>query len=189
VPDSTWSSQNFTLSAGMVIIQPSTHKIVVVYDTATKTWFFPRGRKDMNESLERTALREAFEESGYHAEFLPLLTPTRAPPPSDDPGAASRPNVEPIFFSTSHLRPRPGKPGWEHGFDREYLTAWYVGQIPENAVHYRGTGMADEQSYVSRLCTYRDAMEKVWGKDREVLRYAWALYTSTLEAGQLVSRA
>ena len=50
------------LGAGMVLIQEHTHKIVVVYETQKKYWFFPRGRKDIGESLEQTALREAYEE-------------------------------------------------------------------------------------------------------------------------------
>jgi ADP-ribose pyrophosphatase YjhB (NUDIX family) len=50
------------LGAGMVLIQENTHKIVVVYETQKRYWFFPRGRKDMGESLEQTALREAYEE-------------------------------------------------------------------------------------------------------------------------------
>jgi 8-oxo-dGTP pyrophosphatase MutT (NUDIX family) len=50
------------LGAGMVIIQPSTEKLVVVYESALKYWFLPKGRKDVGESLEQTALREAYEE-------------------------------------------------------------------------------------------------------------------------------
>lgn len=62
VPNSAWCSQNFMLGAGMVILQPSTHKVVVVYETERKYWFFPKGRKDRGESLETTAIREAYEE-------------------------------------------------------------------------------------------------------------------------------
>ena len=62
VPDSAWCSDSFMLGAGMVIIQEHTHKIVVVYDSHRKRWFFPRGRKDVGESVEQAALREAYEE-------------------------------------------------------------------------------------------------------------------------------
>jgi hypothetical protein len=62
VQNSFWCSQDFMLGAGMVLIQENTHKIVVVYETLKKYWFFPRGRKDIGESLEQTALREAYEE-------------------------------------------------------------------------------------------------------------------------------
>ncbi len=46
----------------MVIIQPSSGKVVVVNNTARGTWFLPRGRKDIGETLEQCALREAYEE-------------------------------------------------------------------------------------------------------------------------------
>ncbi|KAL1746606.1 hypothetical protein HDZ31DRAFT_1617, partial [Schizophyllum fasciatum] len=50
------------LGAGMVIFQPDTRKIVCVYERARKYWFLPKGRKDVGQSLEETALREAYEE-------------------------------------------------------------------------------------------------------------------------------
>jgi len=62
VADCAWSSLDFLLGAGMVIIQQNTHKIVVVFETAKGYWFFPRGRKDIGESLEKAAIREAYEE-------------------------------------------------------------------------------------------------------------------------------
>jgi ADP-ribose pyrophosphatase YjhB (NUDIX family) len=50
------------MGAGMVILQPSTDRVVVVHDSVDGHWFLPRGRKDIGESLEKTALREAYEE-------------------------------------------------------------------------------------------------------------------------------
>jgi 8-oxo-dGTP pyrophosphatase MutT (NUDIX family) len=50
------------LGAGMVIIQPSTGKIVLIYESKDKVWFLPKGRKDVGESLEQAALRETYEE-------------------------------------------------------------------------------------------------------------------------------
>jgi 8-oxo-dGTP pyrophosphatase MutT (NUDIX family) len=46
----------------MVIIQPSSGKVLLVNDTELGTWFLPRGRKDIGETLEQCALREAYEE-------------------------------------------------------------------------------------------------------------------------------
>ena len=53
-------SENFMLGAGAVIIQPSSGKVVVVQDGTF--WFLPKGRKDLGESIEQAALREAYEE-------------------------------------------------------------------------------------------------------------------------------
>lgn len=62
IPDSCFWTHDFLLSASMVIIQPSSGKVVLVNDTELGTWFLPRGRKDIGETLEQCALREAYEE-------------------------------------------------------------------------------------------------------------------------------
>lgn len=61
IPDSIFHPTDFILGAGVVIIQPSTSKIVLVTDKRER-WFLPKGRKDKGETLEQTALREAYEE-------------------------------------------------------------------------------------------------------------------------------
>lgn len=75
VQDSLWFANDFMLGAGMVIIQPSTGKMVILSDQyqdergVTRPYcFLPKGRKDIGESLEQTALREAYEEvrSSFH---------------------------------------------------------------------------------------------------------------------------
>lgn len=60
------------LGAGVVIIQPSSGKIVIVNEE--DYWFLPKGRKDMGESLEQAAMREGYEEVSYRAsaQFRPL---------------------------------------------------------------------------------------------------------------------
>ena len=61
VPNSIFHATDFILGAGVVVIQPSTSKIVLVTDNRER-WFLPKGRKDKGETLEQTALREAYEE-------------------------------------------------------------------------------------------------------------------------------
>ena len=61
VPDGVFHATDFTLGAGIVIIQPSTAKVVLVTDKHER-WFLPKGRKDKGETLEQTALREGYEE-------------------------------------------------------------------------------------------------------------------------------
>jgi len=167
------------LGAGMVLIQDKTNKIVVIYEKQKKYWFFPRGRKDIGESLEQTALREAYEESGYRAEFLPLFTPHRAPAAPHDLNAYNRPDTEPIFICLTSWQPRRRRGFPDNG--GEYLTSWYVGRIAENAIPQSGTGMPDEQNYESYLLTFEEALPLVFGAERHVLEYAWTCYIYTLE--------
>lgn len=62
LPYACYAAPDFLIGAGMVILQPGTGKVVVVQDTATDSWFLPKGRKDIGESIEQAALREAYEE-------------------------------------------------------------------------------------------------------------------------------
>lgn len=41
--------------------------------------------------------------------------------------------------------------------------------------------MEDESNYVSHLFTYEEAMKRVWGSEKDVLRYAWAIFQRTVE--------
>jgi len=166
------------LGAGMVLIQDKTQKIVIIYEKQKKYWFFPRGRKDIGESLEQTALREAYEESGYRAEFLPLFAPHHAPAAPHDLNAYNRPDTEPIFISLTSWQPRRRRGFPDNG--GEYLTSWYVGRIAENAISQPGTGMPDEQDYESYLVSFEDAWRHLFGTERKVLEYAWTLYRYTL---------
>jgi 8-oxo-dGTP pyrophosphatase MutT (NUDIX family) len=67
------------LGAGAVIIQPSSGKVVIVQDG--DRWFLPKGRKDLGESIEHAALREAYEEVRVSIPF-PLSLPVDLPSPS-----------------------------------------------------------------------------------------------------------
>ncbi|KAJ6578791.1 NUDIX hydrolase domain-like protein [Mycena vulgaris] len=174
VPDSSWADENFLLGAGMVVFQPATLKVVVVYEREKKYWFLPKGRKDVGESLEQTALREAYEESGYRVEFLPVYSNTRAPDPLHKVDA---PNCEPIFINTAAYPARKRRnyslpPG-------EYLSFWYIGQIPADAVREEGTGMPDEVNFETHLLDVDDALNKLFPEEARVLRYAQFLFDWT----------
>ncbi|PBK89058.1 hypothetical protein ARMGADRAFT_350598 [Armillaria gallica] len=56
LPRSGFASQDFLLGSGMVVLQPSFDKVVIVYDCLTKEYFLLRGRKDIGEPSEQTAL-------------------------------------------------------------------------------------------------------------------------------------
>ena len=65
IPDSCFWVHDFQLGASMVVVQPSSGKVLLVNNTERRTWFLPRGRKDIGETLEQCALREAYEEVRY----------------------------------------------------------------------------------------------------------------------------
>ena len=68
VPESVWASTEFLLAAGMVVIQPSMKKFLILEspsvqpEDALERWTLPHGRKHIGESLETAPVRIAREE-------------------------------------------------------------------------------------------------------------------------------
>ncbi|KAI0327329.1 hypothetical protein GY45DRAFT_1327665 [Cubamyces sp. BRFM 1775] len=190
VPDRLWFSQDFMLGAGMVIIQPTTGKIVLLREGYTDprdttkiiySWFLPKGRKDRDESLEQTALREAYEESGLRVSFLPLLIPNHAPlPPDLHPDVYYLPCHEPICINLHKWAKKRNNP---NDYGGEYLTHWYVGQIPDDARVEQGTRMDDELGYETCLVTLEQALGLLRPGSilARIVRKAYALWLETRE--------
>jgi len=135
-------------------------------------------------------LREGYEESGYQIVPLPLYSGSLAP---EAPGQAGDQTVGGILGTFGHLR-KDTEPiavttqNWNHtavfsrGGNGEYLTFWYVGQIPDNAVPVAGTGMEFEEKFQSYLFTFEEAMKKITVEvDRNVLKAAWRAWQTTLQ--------
>ncbi|KAI0314701.1 hypothetical protein OF83DRAFT_1063381 [Amylostereum chailletii] len=178
VPNSGWFAPDFQLASGLVIIQPSSGKVVVVHDTARDSWFLPRGRKDVGESLEQTALREGFEESGFRAEFLPLYFSSNAvvSPGKVDDGL----RTEPIFISIVRSGPHLRRNG-TFNTGTEYLAFYYVGQIPADAVREENTGMDDEQTYVGTLLDVTDAVARLDDMESHVVALSHHVWQYTVD--------
>lgn len=112
-------------------------QICILHHKRTNDYVLPKGRKDVNESLEHAAARETFEESGYPCEPLPCPMFTRAPNP--DLYTGLQPHVEPastepftITFKT--LKDGSGK-----------LIFWYLMRVLSNATpRMEGTQMPNE---------------------------------------------
>jgi hypothetical protein len=41
--------------------------------------------------------------------------------------------------------------------------------------------MADEVNFVTHLLTYEEALARVWGRERDVLKFAWAIFLRTVD--------
>jgi len=141
-------------------------------------WFLPKGRKDLGESIEQAALREAYEESGYRCEFMPLYHWTNAP--VDSRSLYGNKHTEPLYVTiTSYHGHRNRPPG-------EYLTFWYVCQIGPDAVHELGTGMPDEAGFVSHLVTHEVAIQRLSNVEGVVLAAALNEWVRSLEIDEQI---
>ncbi|KZV96505.1 hypothetical protein EXIGLDRAFT_833591 [Exidia glandulosa HHB12029] len=165
LPTSLWSSEDFMLGAGAIIIQPSTDKVCILEDAVRYpgSYFLPRGRKDVGESLEQTVLREAHEESGYRVEFLPAAHPVLQPRSQQDMLTSEAFHISLTPFHHRRRGPLPNTGG-------EYLVFWFLCQIAEDAEPEQGTRMPDEQGYVTHLLSIDDALAKM-ARSGDTLEY------------------
>ncbi|KIN07330.1 hypothetical protein OIDMADRAFT_47241 [Oidiodendron maius Zn] len=72
-------SSQFVISCGTVTIDPTTKKVLLIFNRTSKQHLLPKGRKNTSETLESAAVRETFEETGIRCELLPHAFPHRAP--------------------------------------------------------------------------------------------------------------
>ena len=85
--ESVFLTGDFVISAGCVLFRRSpnasrTLQICLIHASRAR-WLLPKGRKDVGESIDVTAARETYEETGYVCELVPVHMPTRAPIPGD----------------------------------------------------------------------------------------------------------
>lgn len=61
-------------SAGGVLFDKTSQKVFLVLKQKTGEWLLPKGRLEKGESIEETARREIFEETGYENSIRGLLS-------------------------------------------------------------------------------------------------------------------
>ncbi|KAH6671516.1 NUDIX hydrolase domain-like protein [Plectosphaerella plurivora] len=71
-------SDQFVISCGTVTVDVQRSKVLLIRSRGSGECMLPKGRKDVGESLEETARRETFEETGVRVELLPVSIRTLA---------------------------------------------------------------------------------------------------------------
>jgi len=94
-------SDKFVISCGTVALDLKRSLVLLIRWRKNNQILLPKGRKNIDESLEDAALRETYEETGHNVRLLPLIIHTNAPrKPVWDLGHAStvgeNPCSEPI---------------------------------------------------------------------------------------------
>ncbi|KAK6360879.1 hypothetical protein TWF730_006995 [Orbilia blumenaviensis] len=121
-------AKDFITGAGAVMFHRKSKRVVLVIDTRQEQfgWFLPKGRRDIGETFEQTAVREGEEEGGYPCRLLPVPVPTRHPKKVADGDTLS---TEPIYM---HNWAIPTKRSWKDG--GMYTCFWYVCEITDEDV-------------------------------------------------------
>lgn len=61
-------------SAGGVLINSLENKVLLIFKEASGEWLLPKGHLEQGETIEETAEREIFEETGYKNTVINLLS-------------------------------------------------------------------------------------------------------------------
>ena len=174
--ESVFLTGDFVISAGCVLFRRSpdasrTLQICLIHASRDR-WLLPKGRKDVGESIDVTAARETYEETGYVCELVPVHMPTRAPIPGDTRNVATvRENIrEPIAISTRDVVKGTVKK----------LIWWFVGRVKRGSEEkVEGTQMAGE-SYESHFLDVAEALDRLsFPGDREVATLAARIVEDT----------
>ena len=129
---SIFFSDQFVISCGTVSLDVTTSRVLLIRLRKTGEFVLPKGRKDLGETLEETAKRETFEETGVRVELLPMTSNTLATTPSS---ATHRPHLvtEPIGVTQRFTRQGVLK-----------IIFWYLAAGDSAAVPEGGTQQEDE---------------------------------------------
>ncbi|RSM04248.1 hypothetical protein CDV31_010107 [Fusarium ambrosium] len=124
-------SNQFVISCGTVSLDVKRSKVLLIRWRRTGEYVLPKGRKDIGEPLEQTALRETFEETGIQVQLLPVAIDTLATLPSsmDLPKAVT----EPIAVTQRTTQKGILK-----------IIFWYVAVADSTAIPEEGTQKEDE---------------------------------------------
>lgn len=151
---SLFFSDQFAISCGTVTIDLKKAKVLLIRMRKNGEYMLPKGRKDFGESLEATALRETYEETGVKAQLFPVTIDSQATSPQgqDRPKAIT----EPIAVSQ-----RMTKGGLK-------IIFWYVGMADSTIPPVEGMQKEDED--FEAVWKRFDEVEAVvsWEDDRRI---------------------
>ncbi|KIL69849.1 hypothetical protein M378DRAFT_708474 [Amanita muscaria Koide BX008] len=176
-----WTSDSFVFAAGSVLfrrhLETQDLQICILHNPRNDKWCLPKGRKDRGESLETTAVRETFEETGYPCELLPCRMPTRAPAPNCRQRGAEVVDgaVEPFAVSV-----RPISRSATKGVK---FISWYITKLKEDSQEKIAGTQTPWENYESVFMNVDIAVEHLdFRDDADIARKAVELVREAIEA-------
>lgn len=165
-----YSAENFVESAGAIIFKLSTKEVCLVHHVKKNEWLLAKGRRNVSESRQTAAIREAAEETGYRCRLLPATMTTRTPPAVETGHYPDEPRVhedvcEPFMVTCRQLQ----------GGANLKLIWWFLGAIDEQA-----TSVGGESQFRAQWFDFTKALNILtFEPDREILRKAIEIFGHT----------
>ncbi|KAK3186363.1 hypothetical protein K4F52_004901 [Lecanicillium sp. MT-2017a] len=155
-----YTADKYVESAGTVLFRLSTRQICILRIRQSNEYVLPKGRCNLGESRQATAIRETIEETGIPCSLLPIDLLSRACPtmettPAPDEARLYRGVCEPIAMQSRRI-----------GSGEMKLIWWFVAAVKEGQPileHEPETFEVEFHSYeeaITRL-TFKDSRELV----------------------------
>ncbi|KAF9768892.1 hypothetical protein IL306_013739 [Fusarium sp. DS 682] len=166
-----FTGEQFVESAGTVLFRLSTREICILRHIQRNEYLLPKGRRNLHESRQATALRETTEETGIPCRLLPINMLSRVC--RSETGSKHVPDearffrgaCEPILMQARRV-----------GQGEMKLIWWFVAVVDED----KPVGQHEDEFDLEFL-SYDAALEKLTFKDdRELVGRAIELVKSTL---------
>ncbi|TFY81739.1 hypothetical protein EWM64_g2280 [Hericium alpestre] len=173
IPTDQFRSEEFLICGGSILFQdlppPSSSfdaskslHICLLRHTIRNEWLLPKGRKDRDENVSVTAVRETYEETGYPCKLLPITLDTRAP----EAFAQTKDRVESVEESRE-----PFMMTLRRVTERNVKLIWWFVSIKTGELQ-PGTQTVVE-SYESEFVAVEDALKMAtFQSDRDVIQRA-----------------
>ncbi|EME76934.1 uncharacterized protein MYCFIDRAFT_122736, partial [Pseudocercospora fijiensis CIRAD86] len=158
-----YTSEYFVESAGTILFRLSTRQICLVKHHKRNEYLLPKGRRNVGESRQETAVRETREETGFPTKLLPVTFRTHCTPNVEEteftPDKPRRfENIVEPFMVGHRVIPNAGVK----------LIWWYIGAIDEEAVCGKG-----EEQFSAELFSFDEALKALhYQQDRDVVARA-----------------
>lgn len=170
-----YSPTKYVESAGAILFHISSKQICLVHSHERKEWLLAKGRRNIGETRQQTAIREVQEESGFPCKLLPVNLWTRCTPDAEE--TEFTPDVPRMFekvtepFMLTHrILPR------NNGIK---LIWWFIGAIDEDKPLLKG-----EEMFSAKLFSFEEAINTLtFASDRDLVAQAIEIYEGTYGSG------
>lgn len=180
-------SDEFVTAAGGVLfrIKPGHPlEICLIHLQHEDEWVLPKGRKDRGESVEETALREVYEETGWKAVPFPATMYTRATVPDVEGSRLAQPD-QPHLVSALSTEPFAITIRDYTDNRKIKLIHWFIFTVADpECQQTHGTHMEDEGIDKAIFLEASQAIDTLsFQGDRELARGALEIVRNTMRAG------
>ncbi|KAK4039694.1 hypothetical protein C8A01DRAFT_16352 [Parachaetomium inaequale] len=165
-----YPAEKFVESAGTVLFQLSTHRVCILYLIERGEYILPKGRRNLGESRQTTAIRETIEETGIPCRLLPINLVSRVCPPIEtghlpDEARLFKDSCEPIALQTRRVG------------EEIKLIWWFVAAVNED----EPVGHHEKDKFEVEFHSYATVVEKLtFEDDRKLVRKAIELAKSSV---------